>query len=128
MGLTRVKNIFFEVTNFLEIFCGEAEIACTGYIDCLRYEVEQYHTFFRDFEVIMVFLGPFLGIERRKWAKKVETDRVMPKTLSPQNTYEFWLSFRKKISAVRQKVIEISQKTFGGFFCPLTVRRQLVLK
>ena len=93
MGLTKVKNIFFEVTNFLEMFCGEVEIACTGYIDCLRYEVEQYHTFFRDFEVIMVFLGPFLGIERQKWAKKNENRQSHAKKNITRKNVRVWAIF-----------------------------------
>ena len=59
---------FFEVTNFLEIFFGEAEIVYGSDIDCVRYVPEHYHRYIWDFEVLRVFLGPFLGIERRKWA------------------------------------------------------------
>ena len=69
-GLTEVKYIFFEVTNFLEIFFEEAEIVYDIDIDCVRYVAEHYHRYIWDFEVLRVFLGPFLGIERRKWAEK----------------------------------------------------------
>ena len=95
-GLTEVKYLFFEVTNFLEIFFGEAEIVYGSDIDCVRYVVEHYHRYILDFEVLRVFLGPFLGIERRKWAEKSGNRQSHAQKIITKKNLRLLAIFQKK--------------------------------